>query len=172
MSTLSVDTIQGQTSATKVKLPAGSILQTLSSTKIDQQRDNSGSFVDITGLSQAITPFYSSSKILITIHVYASYNDAAMLRLMRDSTRIPNNTVGTAANKRGFAMVRHAENNEGNTYSFTHLDNPATTSATTYKVQVCRESGSGYVDINSRKSNQDYSLCSSITVQEISQWVL
>ena len=169
MSTLSVDTIQGQTAATKVKMPAGSVLQTLSSTKLTAQGTNTGSYVDVTGLSVAITPFFSSSKILITCHVYASYNDAGMLRLMRDSTRIPNNTEGSAANKRGFAMVRHGATNEGTMYSFTHLDSPATTSATTYKVMACREGGSGTMEINRRYVNTDYSLCSSITVQEISQ---
>ncbi len=169
MSTLSVDTIQGQTAATKVKLPAGSVLQTLSSTKLTAQGTNTGSYVDVTGLSVAITPFFSSSKILITCHVYASYNDAGMLRLMRDSTRIPNNTEGSADIKRGFAMVRHGASNEGNMYSFTHLDNPATTSATTYKVMACREGGSGTMEINRRYVNTDYSLCSSITVQEVSQ---
>ena len=169
MSTLSVDTIQGQTTAAKVKMPAGSILQTLSSTKIDQQGDNSGSYVDITGLSVAITPFFSTSKILITVHVYASYTDAGMLRLMRDSTRIPNNTQGNTADRRGYAMVRHGADNEGNMYSFTHLDNPATTSATTYKVQMLREGGSGTLEINRRYVNANYSLCSSITVQEIAQ---
>ena len=169
MSTLSVDTIQGQTTAAKVKMPAGSILQTLSSTKLDQQAESTGSYVDITGLSVAITPHFNTSKILITVHVYASHNDAGMLRIMRDSTRIPNNTQGNHADKRGYAMVRHGEENEGNMYSFTHLDSPATTSTTTYKVQACRQGGSGDMGINMRRSNTDYSLCSSITVQEIAQ---
>ena len=40
------------------KLPAGTVLQTLSSTKLTAQGINSSSFVDVTDLSVAITPFY------------------------------------------------------------------------------------------------------------------
>jgi len=165
MSTLRVDSIRGQTADGTNRF----VVQTLSSTGLTQQSTTSGSYVDVTDLSVQITPKFSTSKILITVHVYASYNDAGMLRIMRDSTRIPNNTQGSADDKRGFAMVRHGATNEGNMYSFTHLDSPNTTSATTYKVMACREGGSGDLCINRRNSNSDYSLCSSITVQEIAQ---
>ena len=167
-STLTVDNIVGATTAAKVKMPAGSILQTLSSTKLAAQGINSSSFVDVTDLSVAITPFFNSSKILITSHVYVSWTDAAVLRLLRDSTRIPNNTEGNSDDRRGFAMARHAVGNEGNTYSITHLDAPSTTSATTYKIQARRD-GSATCEINRRYSDNTYSLISSITVQEISQ---
>lgn len=106
---------------------------------------------------------------MITAHVYVSWTDAGMLRLMRGSTRIPNNTEGSAEVKRGFAMARHAVGNEGNTYSITHLDSPATTSATTYKIQASREGGSATMEINRRYNDANYSLVSSITVQEIAQ---
>mgnify|MGYP001199245959 FL=1 len=169
MSTLSVDTIQGKTAAGTVAMPSGHIIQTLSSTKLTAQGTQTGSYVDISDLAVTITPKFSTSKILITVHVYASYTDAGMLRILRDTTRIPNNTEGSTDNNRGYAMVRHEQGNEGNIYSFTHLDAPSTTSATTYKVQAQRNGGSGTMEINRRYSNTDYSCCSSITVQEISQ---
>ena len=150
-------------------MPTGSVLQTLSSTKLDQQGTSTGSYEDLSSLSVTITPKFSTSKILITADVYASYTDSGMLRLMRDSTRIPNNTQGDAENRRGFAMIRHGANNEGGTYSITHLDSPSTTSATTYKIQANRESGSGTMEINKREVNNIYSLVSSITVMEIKQ---
>ena len=165
MSTLRVDSLRGQTADGTNRY----VVQTLSSTGLTQQIINTGSYEDVSDLSVVITPQFNTSKILITVHVYASYTDAGMLRIMRDSTRIPNNTQGSADDKRGFAMVRHGANNEGNMYSFTHLDNPSTTNAITYKVQACREGGSGDMAINRRMSNSDYSLCSSITVQEIAQ---
>ena len=130
-STLIVDEIQGATAATKVKMPAGTILQTLSSDKLTAQGINTDTFTDLSDLSVTITPHFNTSKILITAHVYVSWTDAGVLRLMRGSTRIPNNTEGNAADRRGFAMTRHEQGNEGNTYSVTHLDSPATTSATT-----------------------------------------
>ena len=66
MSTLAIDTIQGATTATSVdmsgvtslQMPTGHIIQTLSSTKLTAQGINSSSFVDVTDLSVAITPFY------------------------------------------------------------------------------------------------------------------
>ena len=142
-------------------------------TRFTQFRPSSGasttstSFID-TGLSCSITPKFSTSKILITSHVYVSWTDAAVLRLLRDSTRIPNNTEGNSDDRRGFAMARHEQANEGNTYSITHLDAPSTTSATTYKIQARRD-GSATCEINRRYSDNTYSLISSITVQEISQ---
>ena len=47
-------------------ITAGKILQVLSTTKTDTFSTTSGSKVDVTGLSLAITPSSSSSKILIT----------------------------------------------------------------------------------------------------------
>jgi len=168
-SRLLVDKIEGKTTSGKIQMPSGHILQTLSSTKLDQQGISTSDYTDLTDLSVTITPFFSSSKILITAHVYASWTDSGMLRLMRDSTRIPNNTQGDSEVRRGFALVRHGANNEGNTYSVQHLDAPATTSATVYKIQASRESGSGTMEINRRYVNNIYSLVSSITVQEIAQ---
>ena len=167
-STLKTDKIEGVTASGTVQMPAGHIIQTLSSTKLTAQGVNSSSFTDITDLSVSITPKFSTSKILITAHVYVSWTDAAVLRLMRDSTRIPNNTEGNSDDRRGFAMARHEQSNEGNTYSITHLDAPSTTSATTYKIQVRRD-GSATCEINRRYSDDTYSLTSSITVQEIAQ---
>ena len=55
MSTLSVDTIQGQTTSTKVKLPAGSILQTVTAEHGTYVQTTGSSFAD-TGLQCSITP--------------------------------------------------------------------------------------------------------------------
>ena len=60
MSTLSVDTITGQTTAANVKLPAGSIVQFVektSSTVVTQTNNNS---LVTFGLSQAFTPKFAS----------------------------------------------------------------------------------------------------------------
>jgi len=157
---------------------SGKILQVIQTVKTDTFSASHGSTVDITGLSVSITPSSSSNKVLVTYDTNVSMANGsyhAHIFLVRGSTKI---FLGDAEGSRTRASNFVISGNDGNGgiyYYPAHgefLDSPATTSATTYKVQVCRESGSGYVDINSRKSNQDYSLCSSITVQEISQWVL
>ena len=87
MSTLSVDTIQGQTTAANVKLPAGCILQTLSTTKTDTFSSSSTGPVDITGLSVTITPKYATSKIFIMFNAHiVGFDSGTGIRLLRGST--------------------------------------------------------------------------------------
>ena len=68
MSTLKVDTIQGKTTAGTVAMPAGHVIQVVSS-EIGASGDistTSTSFVD-TGHSVTITPKFSTSKVLVTL---------------------------------------------------------------------------------------------------------
>jgi len=140
MSTLSVDTIQGQTTAANVKLPAGCILQTVQTVKTDSFETSSTSNVDITGLTVTITPKYATSKVLIMFNVHMNGNDAGTgLRLLRGSTNL---SMGDASSSRArmMAMGMYATTTDSNSYSggnvsMTFLDSPATTSATTYKLQ-------------------------------------
>ena len=99
MSTLSVDTIQGQTTAANVKMPAGSIMQTLSTTKKDDFSMSSQTYADVTGLSVTITPKYNTSKILVRYVVYACNPDSGSeFQVVRGSTAILNGTgTGTVA---------------------------------------------------------------------------
>ena len=148
MSTLSVDTIQGQTTAAKVKLPAGWILQTVQTVKTDTFTGSSASFADITGFSVTITPKYNNSKIMIyTTMTGEVQNDtyAAQFRLVRGSTAIGIGDANSSAPRGSF----HIDSYSGGgslamiTASFHFMDSPATTSATTYKVQGMVHSGSG-----------------------------
>ncbi len=64
MSTLSVDTIQGQTTAANVKLPAGTPLQLQSvQSQFSYQEVTTTSYVEVTNMSVTITPKFASSKI-------------------------------------------------------------------------------------------------------------
>ncbi len=71
------------------RLPTGSILQVLSTTKTDTfTTTTSGTFVDITGLSVTITPRSTSSKILIIADTQMSGNELFFIQLVRGSTAI------------------------------------------------------------------------------------
>jgi len=169
-SRLLVDKIEGKSTSGTIQMPAGHIIQTLSSTKLSSQEISVSSLtmVDISDLSVSITPKFSSSKVLVTVHVYVSYLYQGLLRLMRDSTRIPNNTQGQSESYRGFAPLRQGYSGEGYMYSFTFLDSPSTTSATTYKVQGTNNGDTtNTLYINRLGQNANYSGTSSITVQEI-----
>ena len=165
MSTLRVDSIRGQTADGTNRY----VVQVVSTTLTTATTFSSGDWTDLSGLSVTITPSSSNNKILIMANINASYDDAGMLRVLRDSTVVGSGTEGNDADKRGFAMVRQGATNEVDTYSITHLDSPATTSAVTYKIQGNRDGGSGTAYINRRNSNADYSTSSHITLMEIAQ---
>ena len=147
----------------------GGIIQIKQAFKTDHYSQSSTSFADITGLSVAITPTSSNSKILIMVNLFVSVSDAALLRLLRDSTVIgagTGNSGGT--NLSGFAMARMSATNLSDTHNITILDSPSTTSATTYKVQGRPTEGSANLFVNRRASGAEYGAASSITVMEVS----
>lgn len=152
-------------------LPAGSVLQVVSTTKTDTFSMSSTTFSDVTGLSVAITPTSSSSKILVISNLNwgGSASDIFICRLLRDSTTI---SAGDAAGSRslGYASMRTASADNMVTSSVTFLDSPATTSATTYKLQV-KIGGSDTLFVNRNSNDTNTSAfprtVSSITVMEI-----
>lgn len=73
MSTLSVDTIQGKTTAGTVAMPAGVIIQTVDFTHGTNVATQSTGYVD-TGISAVITPKFSNSKIYITGFLHCRLN--------------------------------------------------------------------------------------------------
>ena len=64
MSTLSVDTIQGKTTAGNVAFPAGVVIQIVDFTASTQVVNNTTSYVS-SGLGGSITPKFSSSKMYV-----------------------------------------------------------------------------------------------------------
>jgi acyl-coenzyme A thioesterase PaaI-like protein len=140
------------TSATTTGFPAGSVIQVVSANKTDTfSQSSTNTFTDITGLSVAITPTSASSKVLVTVCVGGASMTAAgsqAYRLVRGSTAIG---VGTASGSRQAVSWRDFNGNtDGNVahggYSFTFLDSPATTSSTTYKLQLIVQTGTGYIN--------------------------
>ena len=151
----------------------GGIIQVVSSTINNQpSQDNLVNTSDWTGhgLSVTITPKFSTSKMLVTVHVFANCEDASVLRLMFDSTAVGNgNSADTGgANNQGFAMVRQDDGNLGSGYGIQLLHTPGDTSSHTYKVQGRASNSSFALGINRRIDNQNYSLSSSISVMEVS----
>jgi hypothetical protein len=108
----------------------GKVLQALGTSDNTKRSTSSTSFVDITGLSIAITPSSTSSKIycICTIKGVASDNsttDAINFKLVRDSTLISEAT-----------NITYGNNDQLNlTYPVVALDSPSSTSELTYKMQ-------------------------------------
>jgi hypothetical protein len=93
----------------------------------------SSSFVD-TDLETSITPSSTSNKILILVTFQGQTDANGIYTLSKGDT----NLVGTY----GFARLEVANKQTG--YSFSYLDSPSTTSATTYKLRM-RTNGLGTV---------------------------
>jgi hypothetical protein len=135
----------GYTSAQVVQavpVPKG-IVQVVSTLKTNTFTTTSTTFTDITGLSVSITPTSATNKVLVifTVQAASAAVKTSYLQLMRDSTAI---AIGdTASNRsRSTVVVRKNEDNITDTVSIMFLDSPATTSATTYKLQGRTESSS------------------------------
>jgi len=156
-------------SGTATGFGGGKVLQCLSATKTDTATSSSTSFVDISGLSVAITPAATSSKILILWHISSHGNNAgSAMRLARGSTGI---CVADAAGSRIQASVATFETSGDtvNTRGGNFLDSPSTTSATTYKMQW--RSNGNTDKLNSSDNDSDTAdyvrATSTITVIEI-----
>ena len=161
MSTLTVKGIAAP-NGFDLQMPTGHIIQTVSTTKTDTftYSASSISYADVTGLAATITPKFSSSKILVQVNINFSNNkrySAAIL--VRGSTQIGG---GTAVGSRPSVSVSNGTNqNESNeeyimrNSSFSFLDSPSTTSATTYKVQAGNTHESGSTTYVNRPQSSD-----------------
>lgn len=120
------------------------INQVISTVKTNQFTTTSTSFTDVTGLSVAITPTSTASKILVlamvSISTSANTGDSVSIRLSGgNSTTFVGDANG--ANRIRAALYSNNRADWGVTHSIlpgniVYLDSPATTSATTYVVQA------------------------------------
>jgi len=149
------------TNATTAGFPAGSVLQVVSQNFTSNFEISTNTFTD-SGVTVTITPTSATSKILVLITLGGVYKDGSdsltgiKARLLRGST-----TLQQFANRLLFNSVSGQPNNI--TVAFNYLDSPATTSATTYKVQVANQQNVAKVAININGPDD----ASSITVMEI-----
>ena len=117
----------------------GTVLQITTGTTTTQTSTGSGTYSDA-GLSASITPKSTSSKVLVfaQLNWYNSSTNKVNFNLVRGSTQInETNPLGGDAN-----------NLDGGHF-LTVLDSPATTSATTYKVQFKTNAGASYLRASS-----------------------
>jgi hypothetical protein len=119
----------------------GSVLQVVNGTTTSTTSTTSNSFVD-TNLTATITPTSSTSKIFVIVStiIYFTRGSASgggKLQLVRGATNLITQTDSslfmTAASVASIESIVQP--------SVTYLDSPATTSATTYKMQVAANGG-------------------------------
>jgi len=148
--------------AAKAAFSAGKIGQVVNGTYSTLTTMDSSSFAD-TGITLAITPSASNSKIFISIQNTAGLQRSnqevgGQFRILRDTTAIWTG-AGQTFYQGAFGSV--SANEMSATQTFNYLDSPSTTSATTYKLQQA-SNGSGH-NIKSQLGNTP----SIITLMEV-----
>lgn len=132
-----------------------------------------GTWVDI--MTVSITPTFNTSKILARWVVNISPVNAndMLFRLARNSTDVGSGTIGSILNGAAYQVTGSGDAYGGGysvwNASSQYLDSPATTSATTYRVQIYVYSG-GPSYLNRRYNDSAFGFSSSIIVQEIPVW--
>ena len=139
-------------------LPAGSVLQVVMDTDSTERTVSDTTFID-SGLSQAITPSSTSSKILVVVSQSGVYSHTSgsqkQYRLLRDSTEIA---------RIEDVMFDGLADDLGQQIGYSYLDSPATTSEITYKTQFANRGGSQSFSVNHYGS---VALSSSLILMEI-----
>ena len=124
--------------------PVGTVVQVVQGSYATETSSSSSTFAD-TGLSASITPTSSTSKILVLVNHSVNHKSAGSvdnslsLRIVRGST-----TISTFTDYLGYTNSALLLNFSS---SFSYLDSPATTSATTYKTQFASTFNSNQVRI-------------------------
>jgi hypothetical protein len=156
--TLTLPTTSG-TIVTTGTPQSGSVLQVVNANNGTLTSNSTTTYAD-TGLAATITPKFATSTILVIATVNglekstANVNNSIALRLVRGAT-----TIST--------FMRYANWTNSTTALVTpsgvvnYLDSPATTSATTYKIQFANENNGASATVNSSGS------ISFITLMEI-----
>jgi hypothetical protein len=133
----------------------GKILQIVTVTKTDTFSSTSTSHVDITDLSLSITPSSTSSKIQIIamLSCGATITASCHFLITRGGSAI---IRGDAASSRSRSTTGVQSEASGQPMSATinTIDSPATTSSTTYKIQM-RNSGGGTSFLNRCATDAD-----------------
>ena len=144
-------------------------------------------FVDISGFSVAITPSATNSKVWIHVNIVlgngtqTSNNYGRMQRVISGgaTTSIARgDSVSGQSNETGsfyWRVDQGGQSDYNHSYhSFSYLDSPSTTSATTYKMQWGCNAGTLYLnragDLAGSGAFDHLGVASSITVMEVLAW--
>ena len=163
----------------KINGSFGKVLQVVSTTKTDTYSvslpitTQSG---DVTGLTAAITPSATSSKVLVTVSLsmdVSSLVHSGYFTVFRGGSI--SSFVGSSVGSRQPVSAGCVNGDQGpdlSTTTITFLDSPATTSATTYSVRLSHNNGSTttvYLNQSWHDNDSYYSArsASSITLMEI-----
>ena len=133
---------------------AGSLLQVKQISTGVNLSNTTTSYVDMTNMTLSITPSSTNSKILIlaSLSVAAQRSGTVDIhgstRLMRDTTEISRHNIRTYDFGVGGIYIL-------GTLAYSYTDAPSTTSAVTYKFQMCKvAANTSSMDMNPEANNK------------------
>ena len=154
----------------------GGIIQVVQTTLTGAFTTSASSPTDVTGLTATITPTSSTSKVLATVSL-GTFNSQhelkrAVINIVRGSTNVLVGDADTGVEATAVMCTRSKDGNGAHVqipFSYTVLDSPNTTSATTYKLQVYATDGDT-VSINRPGTRDAYSAntASTLVLMEVS----
>jgi hypothetical protein len=153
------------------RLPTGTILQVVNSIKTDTLASAGAGAWNDTGVSAAITPRSTSSKIVVNVNISGAHNSSnTWFKVLRGSTDLGLGDAGSSRLQCTFGNVyTFGDSNIMKTHSFQLLDSPSSTSELTYKVQARSNGGTYYINrsVNDTDSVDHGRASSSITLMEV-----
>ena len=153
----------------------GKILQCVGTSKTDTQSGNANSWVTITGLTQAITPAATSSKILVmvTLTYQGPTSNNGRFKLVRTAPTLTDIMISDASGSRLRALAMMTRDNaEGmQVAGITYLDSPNTNASVTYGIQFRATGDTMTWYVNDAQTSSDADAynkgASAITLMEI-----
>ena len=153
------------------KMPTGAVLQAQSTSLAGAFSVSAayGTWYDVTGLSVNITPSSVNSKILVfaDVNCFAA-SVYSSTQIVRSGTAIYQGSGGSQTG--GNSLMEVYPIYTYGPWGFrtaVYLDSPATTSTTTYKIQVANISSGTYTVYVNNRGDSYFAVPSSITVMEI-----
>ena len=154
-STGNVLTVAGGIPSWAAPAGGGKVLQVVQATTATTTTITANTYADITNVTASITPSVNTSKVLVMISLpYAVGNTSGVdagigVKIVRASTDILEDDNCGTLTVSGAGNLNIGLNN---VITLTYIDSPATTSATTYKLQGKRHRGN-YCIFNTSETN-------------------
>ena len=160
-------TSDGSGVITSSKFKIGQVLNTVHNT---QKSTTSTSYVDM-GMSLAITPTSTSSKILVQVHLNGAFINTSSSEGIQTRLQVTpsGGSAATIAVYNGYGLQGEA-NSGSATISGSTLHSPSSTSEQTYKIQLRSKNGNAVILGTNDSSNaqlSDTSTNSMITLMEV-----
>lgn len=172
MSTIKTNQIQ-TTAGKPILNSTGSILQVVQTAKTDTFSGTAnGTALSITGMSASITPSSTSNKIWVIAHIhYSSTGTTYGGWFRRNGVDIGLGDASGSKQRVSMGMALASDLNQSNTFIYSFLDSPSSTSALTYQLFVNNDNA-GVFYLNRSVNDGDNSTgkrgISTITLLEVS----